>query len=1046
MSGKITVLTIFLLGFCLSTQAQPPAFNSFWVGSSGLLPEETCTPWSLTNDPGVEVPTFRGDSLRFFVNYWDEVMYYRHLDSDLTFLDTTVIEACMRVEGGVTFDTLEYIGQIAFTVMPDTGNILQIGFDTIFVLSGPGTKGQQAAVDTQDEFHTYRIEIYNKSGFSVFYDDSLVITGSVFADTSWWDEPSIGWGKMSNQCDGATRWFSVKHNAFDFAVDTDGDRIGDECDNCPGAANADQTDADGDGMGDVCDGCPHFWGNDCANMIWEASSGEFPWDICPRWDTLYDNTTGTYTFEGDTLVIRTDDWAEYFWNYKDAPNISMPETLIIEAEMKYVSGEAIDPENCPVNSIWFIVEPYRGNAFFIDVDRILIWDEYGQVGDEAFVDTDDDFHIYDIVVYTRDSIAVYYDGVSTLTSNIIDTSAWPDSQAIYWGQITQNAYGDSKWLSFKHNAYAFDTDFDGDGVYDSCDNCPTTYNPDQYDTDGDGTGDLCEGAITVTNLDDSGVGSLRWAIDSAGADDPALNYIEFAVSGTIQPITPLPLIKYGGPVHIYGSTAPGKAGSVTIDGSIVGVGSAFQIGSGHHIIEGLNIINFANSGIYIDNDGADSNVILNNTIINCGAGIILNDSVRYTQIGGYDSLERNIFIDNYYGISINSCFYNRIIGNQIGGTLADSTGGNASNGIDLYDAHNNFIDSNIIAYNGDYGIRIQGDTISSRYNTITRNQIYQNGEIGIDLHLSGDPTGVTENDSGDVDMGPNNLLNYPVVDSIKMNPDSSFSVFGPVINDLTTIEFFVAHPGEDSMQPPDPSGHGEAYSFIGSQNYVAGDYEYVIPNTVNPFSVISMTATDSSGNTSEFSENFTLIPGPLIIVGYTTAKANAISLTVTDPEGYYIGRDADDVLFQNLFPATYTEAANDSIYIDYPKPGVYTISVITETGAAARTTYGVGIRIDGSEENVAVVDRDLPPPGESDDYDYEVEENWHYINGDANRDSTLNIFDITFIISYLYLEGEAPWPENAADANCDLVVNIFDVTHLITYLYLGGEEPCYLEN
>ena len=54
-------------------------------------------------------------------------------------------------------------------------------------------------------------------------------------------------------------------------------------------------------------------------------------------------------------------------------------------------------------------------------------------------------------------------------------------------------------------------------------------------------------------------------------------------------------------------------------------------------------------------------------------------------------------------------------------------------------------------------------------------------------------------------------------------------------------------------------------------------------------------------------------------------------------------------------------------------------------------------------------------------------------------------FDITFIITYLYLEGEAPWPVNAADANCDLVVNIFDITYLITYLYLGGEEPCYLE-
>jgi hypothetical protein len=36
-------------------------------------------------------------------------------------------------------------------------------------------------------------------------------------------------------------------------------------------------------------------------------------------------------------------------------------------------------------------------------------------------------------------------------------------------------------------------DFDGDGVADSVDNCPYTYNPDQTDTDGDGLGDVCDG-------------------------------------------------------------------------------------------------------------------------------------------------------------------------------------------------------------------------------------------------------------------------------------------------------------------------------------------------------------------------------------------------------------------------------------------------------------------------------------------------------------------------------------------------------------------------
>jgi hypothetical protein len=39
-------------------------------------------------------------------------------------------------------------------------------------------------------------------------------------------------------------------------VDTDGDGICDDVDNCLGDANADQADADGDDVGDACDVCP----------------------------------------------------------------------------------------------------------------------------------------------------------------------------------------------------------------------------------------------------------------------------------------------------------------------------------------------------------------------------------------------------------------------------------------------------------------------------------------------------------------------------------------------------------------------------------------------------------------------------------------------------------------------------------------------------------------------------------------------------------------------------------------------------------------------
>jgi len=64
-----------------------------------------------------------------------------------------------------------------------------------------------------------------------------------------------------------------------------------------------------------------------------------------------------------------------------------------------------------------------------------------------------------------------------------------------------------------------------------------------------------------------------------------------------------------------------------------------------------------------------------------------------------------------------------------------------------------------------------------------------------------------------------------------------------------------------------------------------------------------------------------------------------------------------------------------------------------------------------------------------------------FICGDANGDESLNIFDITFIITYLYLDGPAPDPENSADVDHTGTVNIFDITYLISYLYLDGPAP-----
>ncbi|UCD18065.1 MAG: hypothetical protein JSV44_03920, partial [Candidatus Zixiibacteriota bacterium] len=69
--------------------------------------------------------------------------------------------------------------------------------------------------------------------------------------------------------------------------------------------------------------------------------------------------------------------------------------------------------------------------------------------------------------------------------------------------------------------------------------------------------------ITVTNLNDAGNGSLRWAIDAAN-NHIGPDSIFFAVSGTILLTTPSLAIA-DDQTYIVGSTAPGGARSVVLE-------------------------------------------------------------------------------------------------------------------------------------------------------------------------------------------------------------------------------------------------------------------------------------------------------------------------------------------------------------------------------------------------------------------------------------------------------------------------------------------------
>lgn len=233
-------------------------------------------------------------------------------------------------------------------------------------------------------------------------------------------------------------------------------------------------------------------------------------------------------------------------------------------------------------------------------------------------------------------------------------------------------------------------------------------------------------------------------------------------------------------------------------------------------------------------------------------------------IGGSVEGERNVISGNDADGVFMTSSNNRIIGNYIG---TDITGKNpipnnteaGGAGITLGgNARSNLIERNLIAYNLRRGILLQTDeTCSAVGNRFTENSMHSNEGLGIDLGNDG----VTSNDVGDGDMGDNNLMNYPVLESAKATP-GKLIVKGCIDTPnpkTVTIELFanpVPNPGGD------PSGHGEGAVYLGSgRPNPQGKFTITLP-TVAVGTLITATATDAEGNTSEFAANIEAIaPG-----------------------------------------------------------------------------------------------------------------------------------------------------------------------------------------
>jgi len=425
--------------------------------------------------------------------------------------------------------------------------------------------------------------------------------------------------------------------------------------------------------------------------------------------------------------------------------------------------------------------------------------------------------------------------------------------------------------------------------------------------------------LVVTNTNDSGTGSLRQAIITANSINGA-DLITFNIAGsgvkTIAPTSPLPTIT--DPVFIDGTTQPGYSSSplIEINGLNAGIASGLTIIAGDSTIKALAINRFTFNGLVLSTNG---NNVVQNCYIGTDAtgtidrgnivtGIVI--STRNNTIGGASASLRNIISGNdqngivlLVGATNNSIQLNRIgtsatggaaIGNVNGGVVVDTgasgntiisnliaanaTGVNllgssntvlrndfsvASNGVDplpnttniLISGFNNSIgsantfDKNTIRFATGAGIAITGGT----GNTIFPNSIHSNGGLGIDLGNDG----VTANDVGDPDTGPNNLQNYPVITSANTGGISITiqATLNSTPQTLFTVDFYW-------NSAADPSGFGEGQNYFGSRQLFTEDSgnasftATLSPASIPAGSFVTAIARDASGNASEFSRSF----------------------------------------------------------------------------------------------------------------------------------------------------------------------------------------------
>ena len=378
------------------------------------------------------------------------------------------------------------------------------------------------------------------------------------------------------------------------------------------------------------------------------------------------------------------------------------------------------------------------------------------------------------------------------------------------------------------------------------------------------------------------------------------------------------IILLGGSGTVVGGTAAGARNVVSGNG-----------GAGLLILSNNTQVNGNFFGTNISGDAA---------LGNGASGILINGGDNNT-IGGTTAADRNIISGNgnggvrIVGGAENNVLQGNFIGTDVTGVNGLGNGGGFHGVLIRESCSNNTIGGtaagagNIIAFSQGHGVTV---TDGSR-NSILGNSIHSNTNLGIDLGTDG----ITPNDNCDADAGANNKQNAPAITTV--TPGASDTTITGTLNSTSATQFRIEVFVSNSC---DPSGTGEGQKFLGTTNVTTdgscnGTFLLLVPNASLTGTVITATATDPNGNTSEFSSCV-----PLGIPSANTVQFSNANVSVEEActaATLTVNRNGD-----TSSPATVKYATAD---ITANERRDYTIGVGTITFAPGETSKNIAVLI-----------------------------------------------------------------------------------------------------